>query len=467
MALGAFLLSDRVVPTANLRAFSLLYDIKQTKPALDLREGQFYNGIPKYSIKIEKKYPDGISIKGIVIYDHTAGSGNKTVILADSCRMYSFMGDRYLRMDLFNGNYYVEEEKASGRKGKDQITQFVRTRFANMDLVFSLASFDLNDTDENLFADNRYMKGIKELTASIDSMHHHMLISKFKVYGSVASSYKLHMGGYIPPPQDLIREKETLDSLKKLRVALRDSLRLIADKGKSDSLRNPVDSIPKKKLATKPFTRVRNKTTRGVVKSKSKNYQAKKKLEKKVRLDSLFINSDSLVTLVKHKMDSVYDKQGVRDQVLSRAVGNARNIKSTLNSNVLKMRGLKTSMDSHVVEKYKKYAQAFSCIVMFLIGAPLGAIIKRGGLGFPVIISIFFFIIFYVLTSVGDKWAKSGVVDGLYAAWMANVVLFPIGVFFLKQARKDAKIFDADFYSVWIDNAKNWWEARMKKKQTA
>ena len=71
---------------------------------------------------------------------------------------------------------------------------------------------------------------------------------------------------------------------------------------------------------------------------------------------------------------------GVRDQVLSRAVGNARNIKSTLNSNVLKMRGLKTSIDSHVVEKYKKYAQAFSCIVMFLIGAPLGAIIKRGGL---------------------------------------------------------------------------------------
>lgn len=102
---------------------------------------------------------------------------------------------------------------------------------------------------------------------------------------------------------------------------------------------------------------------------------------------------------------------------------------------------------------------------MFLIGAPLGAIIKRGGLGFPVIISIFFFIIFYVLTSVGDKWAKSGVVDGLYAAWMANVILLPVGVFFLKQARKDAKIFDADFYNVWIENLKNWWELKVKKKQ--
>ncbi|MDW3209871.1 MAG: LptF/LptG family permease [Reichenbachiella sp.] len=466
LALGAFFLSDRVVPTANLRAFSLLYDIKQTKPALDLREGQFYNGIPKYSIKIEKKYPDGISIKGIVIYDHTAGSGNKTVILADSCRMYSFMGDRYLKMDLFNGNYYVEEEKASGRKGKDQITQFVRTKFVNMDLVFSLASFDLNDTDDNLFADNRYMKGIKELTESIDSMNHSMLDSKHKVYGSVAGSYKLHMAGYISPPEELTREKEMLDSLKELRVALRDSLRQIAKLNARDSLETEADSIPKKKLASKSFRKDRTKSTRGVVTAKTKNFQVKKKIEKKARLDTLFINSDSLIALIKLKMDSVYEKQGVKDQVLSRAVGNARNIKSTLNSSVLKMRGLKTSLDSHVVEKYKKYAQAFSCIVMFLIGAPLGAIIKRGGLGFPVIISIFFFIIFYVLTSVGDKWAKSGVVDGLYAAWMANVVLFPIGVFFLKQARKDAKIFDADFYSVWIDRAKSWWESRKNKKQT-
>ncbi|MEP2511202.1 MAG: LptF/LptG family permease, partial [Reichenbachiella sp.] len=128
LAIGAFVLSDQVVPTANLRAFSLLYDIKQTKPSLDLREGQFYNGIPKYSIKISKKYPDGVSIKDIIIYDHTAGDGIKRVIIADSCRMYSFMGDRYLKMDLYNGNHYIEEEKKkSGRRGKDEISQFVRT----------------------------------------------------------------------------------------------------------------------------------------------------------------------------------------------------------------------------------------------------------------------------------------------------------------------------------------------------
>lgn len=475
LALGAFVLGDQVVPTANLRAFSLLYDIKQTKPALDLREGQFYNGIPKYSIKIDKKYPDGVSIKGIIIYDHTAGDGNKRVIIADSCRMYSFMGDRYLKMDLFDGNHYIEEEKKkSGRRNKDEVAQFIRTRFATMDLVFSLASFDLNDTDESLFADNRYMKGIEDLSLSIDSMSNAMVNSKYKVYGSVSGAYKLHMAGYLEPPTDLLEQKYVLDSLKEIKEQMKpDSIRetvrdepvaqMIKEdtepaKTKGDSLASRIIDIQKQS----PFDK-----SSVIGKFKQNDFQLSRKIEKKEKYDTLAITSDSLIVVVKHKMDSVYKKVGERDQVLSRAVGNARNIKSTLKSSVLRMKSLKVALDSHVVEKYKKYAQAFSCIVMFLIGAPLGAIIKRGGLGLPVIISIFFYIIFFVLTSMGDKWAKSGVVDGLYAAWMANVVLLPIGIFFLKQARKDAKIFDADFYSVWIDKIRVWWESRTKKKQTA
>lgn len=467
LAIGAFVLSDQVVPTANLRAFSLLYDIKQTKPSLDLREGQFYNGIPKYSIKINKKYPDGVSIKDIIIYDHTAGDGNKRVIIADSCRMYSFMGDRYLKMDLYNGNHYIEEEKKkSGRRGKDEISQFVRTRFANMDLVFSLASFDLNDTDESLFADNRYMKGIKALTQSIDSMSSSILDSKFKVYGTVAGAYKLHLGGYIEPPVQLVEKKQLLDSLKELKKkAMLDTVPAILDESKAAELANSNPDSSSELKATKTTRSTKRKVAALVAANlKPKNKQTQRKKKKKLRVDSLLITNDSLMAIVKFKMDSIYKRLGVRDQVLSRAVGNARNVKSTLNSTVLRMKGLKRSLDSHVVEKYKKYAQAFSCIAMFLIGAPLGAIIKRGGLGFPVIISIFFFIIFYVLTSVGDKWAKSGVVDGLYAAWMANVILFPVGVFFLKQARKDAKIFDADFYNVWIENLKKWWESRRNNK---
>jgi lipopolysaccharide export LptBFGC system permease protein LptF len=96
---------------------------------------------------------------------------------------------------------------------------------------------------------------------------------------------------------------------------------------------------------------------------------------------------------------------------------------------------------------YQKYTQAIACFVMFLIGAPLGSIIKKGGLGLPVLISIIFFIMFYMLTITGEKWAKEGVTDPLFGTVFSNLCLVPFGMFFLRQARKDARLFEGDFYA--------------------
>lgn len=68
----------------------------------------------------------------------------------------------------------------------------------------------------------------------------------------------------------------------------------------------------------------------------------------------------------------------------------------------------------------------------------------------PVLISIIFFIVFYMLTMTGEKWAKEGVVDSLFGTWFSNLCLVPFGLFFVKQARKDARLFEPDFYlSAW------------------
>src|SRR6187549_676740 len=87
----AFYANNNLVPKAALEAYSLLYDIKQKKPALDLREGAFYNGIPDMSIKVSKKFPDGVTIKDIIIYDHRKHDGNKDVTKADSGKMYTIL----------------------------------------------------------------------------------------------------------------------------------------------------------------------------------------------------------------------------------------------------------------------------------------------------------------------------------------------------------------------------------------
>lgn len=116
------------------------------------------------------------------------------------------------------------------------------------------------------------------------------------------------------------------------------------------------------------------------------------------------------------------------------------------------------------IQWHKILANSIACIAMFLIGAPLGAIIKKGGLGVPVIASIFFFIIFYVLSLMGEKWARSETTSMLFGMWMPNVVLFTIGLIFLRQARADARLFDADFYNVVFDKAKQWLYSLTKPK---
>jgi lipopolysaccharide export system permease protein len=101
-------------------------------------------------------------------------------------------------------------------------------------------------------------------------------------------------------------------------------------------------------------------------------------------------------------------------------------------------------------------SSSFACIAMFLIGAPLGAIIKRGGLGVPFLVSIFFFIVFYVLSMQGEKLAKQGTVSVAMGVWMSDFVLLVVGALFLRQARADARLFEADFYLVAMDKLKRW-----------
>ena len=99
----AFYSNNNFVPKANLKALSLLYDIKRKKPSMDLKEGQFYSGIPGYTIKAKEKITDEL-LKDVMIYDHVTYQGNNRVILSDSAYMYSILDNRYLVFELHNGS---------------------------------------------------------------------------------------------------------------------------------------------------------------------------------------------------------------------------------------------------------------------------------------------------------------------------------------------------------------------------
>src|SRR5690606_32629293 len=141
----------------NLKAYSLLWDIRQKKPAMNFKEGAFYNGLPGYSIKINEKLNDGRSLRDIMIYDHSKGGNNTTVILADSGQMYTEYNDNYLILELFRGNTYVDQNNGGFQNSSEQ---FVREKFDATKIIFSLASFELGRTREELFSDNKMMKDI-------------------------------------------------------------------------------------------------------------------------------------------------------------------------------------------------------------------------------------------------------------------------------------------------------------------
>lgn len=477
----AFYSNNYFVPKAALEAYSLLYDIKQKKPALDLKEGAFYNGIPDFSIKVDKKFEDGSTLKDVIIYDHRGVSGNKKVTIADSGKMYTFFNDRYLKLELFDGNTYGEDEKAAGKKSGPRQETFYRSSFSKSEFILDLSSFALDRTDKSLFEGNRIMRNLSQLTNDVDSVDKEILSKKIDVYNQIPVSFYYHMRkDTISMPGQLESFKHKEDSLQ----AIEDSLRKVEEARQRDSL-DQVRAAKKKleepelrikdsnktlnskkknsseKVATKKPKRAIKKTssTKGKqISSNNKNQLIeaerpeiirKNLVEKKKKLTRL----DTITT--EELVDSLM-VEDIDDRTLQTSLNLVRQTKSKIQSFNNRIDKMIYDKNVYDIQWHKILANSVACIIMFLIGAPLGAIIKRGGLGIPVLVSILFFIIYYVLTMTGEKYAKQNIIEPVYAIWSANMVLLPIGLLFLRQARNDARIFEADFYKVLFDKIRRW-----------
>jgi len=346
----AFFINNNVVPKANLKAFSLLYDVRQKKPTFEFKEGAFYNGIPGYSIKVNKKYEDGKSMRGVMIYNHSAGRGNVELIIADSGQMYMVNQERYLIMELFNGESL--SEMVENQKPNKQ--QFVRNAFQQSKFVFSMESFNLQHTQEELFSSHKIMRNVNELKRDVDSLN---------------------------------AQKDTVS---------KSSFRSI-----------------------KPFYNfaLKNDTI-----AKGQIYTSKK---------------------FDYKQDTT-----LRNNVLRYAANSARSVKSYITSQKERIDYIRKEANGYDIEWHRKFSMSFACLVMFLIGAPLGSIIKKGGLGVPVLIAIVFFIVYYIITIIMEKYAKEGLIDIGVGMWMGNLVYLPVGIFFLIQARNDSRILETDYFVV-------------------
>ena len=329
ISISSFLFSNYVMPIANFKGGSLLYDIKKKKPAINIKEGIFYNDIDGFSIKIGSK-DDGI-LNNILIYDHKENLGNKKVISAKSGKMKITDDEKYMELYLYDGNSYIEIE--NNNKKKKSINRKISFQ---KDLIrFDLSSFNMKNS-EMLYKGHYAMLNNTQLSYSIDSLNSKLI------------------------------DKE---NLIKVRV--------------------------------------------------TENY----KYDKTNKVDSVI------------SLDKLNNKR-----INETAINKLRILKSVSKSNSDDLNYKKTIIAKHKIEWHRKISLAFACIIMFLIGAPLGSIIRKGGFSVPLLISILLFVVYYVISITGEKTAKDLSASPLEGMWISNFVFIPLSLILISLALRNSRI---------------------------
>jgi lipopolysaccharide export system permease protein len=354
ISLLAFYFSNNVLPWVNLKMGRMMFDIQNQKPALNIKEGVFYNGIDNYSIRVGKKGADGKTIMNVLIYDHTA-EGNNRVITAESGTMQTTADKKFLILELNSGCSYEEMKKDNDLEMKS--IPFLRNAFKNQVVRFDLSGFKPTKTNEDLFRENHQMLNVKQLSSQIDT---------FKMQS------------------------------KKLRSEFGTTLKDVYYK---NTFRGLDQAVPSPQKHT-------------------------------------------------YFMDAL-SKQD-QHMIIESALGMVRTAKGSIDAREGELENNFSNQAEFEIEFHKKFALSFSCLVMFFIGAPLGAIIRKGGLGMPVVVSLLFFVLYWVISISCEKMAKEGVLGPMPGVWMAPLCLFPLGVFFTIKATGDSALFDADSYLAFL-----------------
>jgi lipopolysaccharide export system permease protein len=175
----------------------------------------------------------------------------------------------------------------------------------------------------------------------------------------------------------------------------------------------------------------------------NQNYRAYTFMDKKFAIDS---SANASIKLIHPDIIANFPKAS-QPGILASAYATIRNIKSYSESTAVDQEKLAEKIRRHEIEYYRKFTLSIACLILFFIGAPLGAIIRKGGLGMPVIVSIFFFIFFHILSITGEKFARKGVLDVWVGMWMASLVLLPIAIVLTRMATTDSAVFNLESYT--------------------
>lgn len=354
LSVSAFFFSDYMLPKANLKYFTLLYNVREQKSANFFPEGVFSNSFPNNTIRVQRKGADGQTLYGLTIYSKDPNKSSSFVLFAKEGKMYRSNDNNYLIIELKDGVRYEESPGSSNAGLYNQRRVFTRMRFRESAQKLDLSGLGFRKSNENEFKSAFQMMNIKLLRDTISNITHNL--------DSAAQQNYVLMTPY---------------------------LKYLAVPDKAEGKVTPLKY--------------------------KQNWLKTASLDEQLQAT---INAQSEVR-------SIQDLIKVRKTTYADAAVNQH---------------------SAQVEYQKKFTLSAACLALFLIGAPLGAIIRKGGLGLPVVVSVIFFLIYYIISTIGEKAVKSGDASPFIGMWISIVILTPIGLLLSYQAANDSVIFDADLY---------------------
>lgn len=350
LAALTFLFNNFVLPWVTLKSNSLLWDIRQAKPAMNIKDGIFYNKIENYSLRVGKKGKDGHTIKNVLIYDHTSRVGNNIQLYADSGQMNISADTNFLIIKLQNGNRYEELENENINKKSKQFSQL---NFKELEVNIELTDFKLKRTDENSFKHHYEMMNIWQIDRELDTIHS-QLSSKFNnLNNQTKSTFFYRTSEFIKKP-----------------------------------IRQPVN----------------------------------------IRKFYGSLSAPDFIRAMENAMILARNSSGFIDSVDD----------ANKNDSFQEM--------SFKMGWHEKINVCFACIVLFFVGAPLGAIIRKGGLGMPVVVAVFFFLAYFIFTEAFKGLTAEGVVEPWLGMWLPLVLFLPLGMFLTYKAATDSALFELEAY---------------------
>lgn len=169
-----------------------------------------------------------------------------------------------------------------------------------------------------------------------------------------------------------------------------------------------------------------------------------------------------------YNIDSLFyaDLHRTRNYLTS-AIGRVQTIKQEYEFRSFVMEEDRATIRRHGIEMHRKFTLSFACLVFFFIGAPLGAIIRKGGIGTPLVISVLLFIFYYIIDNTGFKFARDGKTAVWEGVWLSSFVLLPLGVFLTYKAMRDSAVLNGDAYKNFFRRLRGLQRRELELKQYA